>query len=187
MACRMYVIPSTLYDSLMTRLKITDDPLLTAQTQLENEKDVILQLPVVDSDQNLAKLADIQHTERVIQEQRTIPTKTTFITQPIVKKEPKVRLIRKTKRPNYITVKEKFYTPPQEKTKLKRISSKANQKQVLKPSILERFYEFEPAVANPEEMQKIVTKTKQKSAGGFLREIGAFSDSPKRIRSGKEF
>lgn len=207
MSCKYYALPGALYESIMRRLKITDDPLITAQARLESEKDVLLNKHSMNNDEKLAKISDMSHTENIMREQQqgekesmpsTCSVNAAVQTETGIHRD--VHRTRKLQKPKFMpqmqttatSTQENFYTPPQEKftsrTKLKRIVNKSKNaaEPNLKPNILEKFYDFEPLVSNPEEMKKVISVKKKKSTVGMFRDIGAFSDSPRRIRSGKQ-
>lgn len=204
MVTKMYVIPSTLYDSLLKRIQITENPSIAAQVRLEMDKDKLLSRPFSDPDNALAKLSNLSYDESVIRENElkdnptlckksvaSIETQTNCPKQFELKKAHGLKIRRLKLNKKSSNMPENFYTPPQEieKTKPKRILVKKKPqipKLNLNPNILERFYDFEPLVSNPEQMENAIQKSKVKSVLGYVKEVGKFSDSPRRTRSGKK-
>lgn len=66
---KLFVIPEEFYNSLMKRQKILDDPLLSEQVNLEQQKDAILRKPQ-NVDEKVAELVQVGHKQRIIEEQR---------------------------------------------------------------------------------------------------------------------
>lgn len=68
---KMYVVPSEIFDSYMRKLKITEDPLLTFQANLEQQKEKILEERNTNSDKKLLQYTDLVHRGEVFKQNET--------------------------------------------------------------------------------------------------------------------
>jgi len=66
---KMYVVPAEFFDSLMRHTKITEDPLITNQVKIEQERVKILKKRM-NPDVKLEKYATLRHNKAIIEEQR---------------------------------------------------------------------------------------------------------------------
>src|SRR3569832_759376 len=69
---KMYVIPSEYYDSLVRKSKILDDPLLTAQIEVDKEKEAILNGSMKNSSKALRKFNNLSYDEAFLNHQRKL-------------------------------------------------------------------------------------------------------------------
>lgn len=65
----MYVIPSEFYESLMRRTKLTENPLLTEEVKIEEEKEKVLRKRR-NPDVKVAELVALKQKQQIIREKR---------------------------------------------------------------------------------------------------------------------
>jgi len=86
----MYLVPSEVYQSLMTRMDLNTDPTLNAQIVINKEKDKIFKRRK-KSDEKVTDLANILHKESVLNEQIKIKQTKPQTVQLVNVGEPKKR------------------------------------------------------------------------------------------------
>lgn len=68
---KMYVVPSEFFDSLMRKSRITENPLIGAQAQVELEKEKIVNSHA-KTENDMKKYINATHMQSVLEEQRKI-------------------------------------------------------------------------------------------------------------------
>lgn len=139
---KLYVLPSDYFDSLMQRVKVTADPLITAQIEVEKERSKIAKKRKSD-DEKMADLSDILHRKNVLEEQM----KTKKAEPVVVQIAPEAFESKKRGRPP--KNKETFPTYEMSGRGLQRqrkntVSAHPIERRRTEPGFISNFYQYEP-------------------------------------------
>lgn len=175
----MCVVPNELFDSMMKKAKITDDPLITAQVQLEQKKAQILE-NMGDADADLNEYVNVVHTGGILEEQRKKHAVAVLPPLPlppppssavrIVTKRPKIvrKVHRKRRVPRIIAEVDEgdaeIFVDALEPAPMKAVGARVPVHRGAS-SLAHRFYDYDP-----EELERVV-KQKRKSRKSYLREL----------------
>jgi len=140
----MYVIPSDFYDSLMKRAHITEDPLLTTQVKLEEQKSKILRKKQ-NPDKKLAEFIDLSHSQNIVDEQQINKDSKSreIVIEPTVPQLAPKKPGKPSKTPKAPYFEYQFGTGSKKKTK-KSIYPNGKHEKHDKNTLLNHFYDYEP-------------------------------------------
>lgn len=162
---KMFVVPCELFESMLQKNRITDNPILTAQVEIEKEKSKIRN--EIPTETSLASYNNLNIEQDILNQERTkdglvntMCTKPSNQTDIFLHDQPKKKKFIRKKRMQHKSVKP-----------VKPINN------LDVPPIIKHFYDYEPDVATDKSMKRVVVSPTAP------RNIS----SPKKTRSSKHY